>query len=134
MVQRSFLTILSADIAASADWYRGLFGYITEFDSDWFVHLRDPENPSLELGLLDIAHDVSPMAQRDRPVGAMLTLVVDDVDAIEAQARLHGVEIVEPPTNLFYGQRRMLIRDPDGQLLDVSSECEPDPEWMATLS
>lgn len=48
-----------------------------------------------------------------------------------AQAR--GVEIVEPPRDLFYGQRRVLVRDPAGTLVGVSSECAPDPTWMARV-
>ena len=41
--------------------------------------------------------------------------------------------MIEPPTDLFYGQRRMLVVDPDGQILDVSSECPPDPDWVASM-
>lgn len=63
----------------------------------------------------------------------MLTVVVDDVDTVHARARAAGIEIVEPPTDLFYGQRRMLVTDPNGLLVDVSSECPPDPDWLASL-
>ena len=134
MPRRAFFTILSDDLPRSRSWYTSLFGYRVEFDSDWFVHLQDPDQSTLELGLLARDHEIAPRSARDRAVGGMVTLVVDDVDALHAEVVGRGIEVIEPPTNLFYGQRRMLIVDPDGQLLDVSSECPPDPEWVATLS
>ena len=63
----------------------------------------------------------------------MLTIVVDDVDALHRQAVDRGLEVVESPRDLFYGQRRMLLVDPNGLLVDVSSECPPDPDWLASL-
>ncbi|MGB5755392.1 MAG: VOC family protein [Acidimicrobiales bacterium] len=133
MPQRAFYSILSSDVARSRDWYVALFGYRVEFDSDWFVNLQDQANPSLELGLMARDNEIVNERLRATPTGGLVTLVVDDVDAIHEAARSRNIEILEPPTNLFYGQRRMLIADPDGQILDVSSECPADPEWLAQL-
>lgn len=134
MPERVFFSILSSDLPRAREWYVSLFGYRVEFDSDWFVHLQDPENPALEIGIIDKHHRIAAERMRQAPVGGLLTVVVDDVDDLHNQAQARGVEIVEEPTNLFYGQRRMLIADPDGQIIDVSSECEPDPTWLATIN
>ncbi|MEM9564444.1 MAG: VOC family protein [Actinomycetota bacterium] len=131
--QRAFFSVLSADLARSRDWYTSLFGYRIEFDSDWFVHLQDPDTPMLELGLINRDHEIVDERIRPNPIGGVVTLVVDDVDELHATVVERGIEVIQPPTDLFYGQRRMLIVDPDGQVLDVSSECDPDPEWVATL-
>jgi len=134
MPQRHFYSVFSSDLARSADWYESLFGYEPVFESDWFVHLQDPTNGSLEMGILDRDHEIVPERFRASPGGGMLTIVVDDVDALHQRAVTAGIEIVEPPTDLFYGQRRMLLVDPDGLLVDTSTECDPDPDWVATLS
>ena len=63
----------------------------------------------------------------------MLTVVVDDVDAVHAKALAAGDVIVEAPEDKFYGQRRMLLEGPEGVLLDISSSCPPDPAWLASL-
>jgi PhnB protein len=63
----------------------------------------------------------------------MVTLVVPDVDDVHRLVLERGVDLVEAPRNLFYGQRRMLLRDPIGTLVDVSSECPPAPEFLASL-
>lgn len=133
VAQRSFYCVFSADLARSRDWYVGLFGFGVAFDSDWFVDLRHPEDEGVEVALLARDHDLVPDGFRAEPAGGMLTMVVDDADAVHARALDAGVEVVEPPRDLFYGQRRMLLRDPDGLLLDVSSECPPDPDWLAGL-
>ncbi len=125
--------MLSGDLPRSRDWYVSLFGYEVEFDSDWFVHLQVPGSPALELGLIARDHEIVPDRLRPTPTGGLLTLVVDDVDAVHRRAEAEGVEILEPPRDLFYGQRRMLLLDPDGMVVDVSSECPPDPDWLASL-
>lgn len=133
MPSRAFFSVLSADLPCSRNWYTSLFGYEVEFDSDWFVHLQDPDNASLELGIIAIDHEIAAEAMRAKPVGGTMTLVIDDVDVVHAEAQERGVDIIEAPRNLFFGQRRMLIADPDGQVIDVSSECPPNPDWLATL-
>lgn len=37
-------------------------------------------------------------------------------------------------TDRFYGQRRMLLLGPEGQVVDVSLGCAPDPTWLASLA
>ena len=139
-LQRGFVTIVSHQLETSRDFYQDLLGYGVAFSSDWFVHLQHPDNELLEIGFLSpdaelsAANDLVPEALRVDPTGVMLTLVVADVDAVHEQATSSGVDIIESPRNLFYGQRRMLVRDPNGLVLDVSSECPPDPDWVATLT
>ena len=133
MASRCFSSTLSTDLPRARDWYISLFGFQVVFDSDWFVHLQDPEHELLEIGLIARDHEIVTDAMAKQPTGGLITLLVDDVDEVHRAATEAGVEILEPPRNLFYGQRRMLILDPDGQIVDVSSECPPDPAWLATL-
>lgn len=130
---RNFFTLFTSRLSESKQWYTALFGYRVEFDSDWFVHLQSPSGASIELGLLARDHELVPAAFRTAPAGGMLTIVVADVDAVCALARARGDRIVEEPTNQFYGQRRMLLLDSEGLLVDVSSECSPDARWLESL-
>lgn len=132
-MQRVFSNVLSKDLEVSRAFYVDLFGWKIAFHSDWFIHLQAPDNPGLELGLLKRDHGIVPDAYRRPPQGMLLTVVVDDVDALFERAQSLGHEVLEAPRNLFYGQRRMLLQDPDGTLVDVSSECPPDPAWLASL-
>ncbi|MDB9527643.1 hypothetical protein PN498_16725 [Oscillatoria sp. CS-180] len=53
--------------------------------------------------------------------GIYLTFVVPDVDDCHAKAQAMNVKILQPPTDEFYGQRRMLLVDPNGVLIDISA-------------
>ncbi|MCO8271186.1 VOC family protein [Actinoplanes sp. TRM 88003] len=48
---------------------------------------------------------------------AIVEFRVDDVDA--EFARLRSVEVVQPPTTMPWGNRSLLIRDPDGTLVNL---------------
>ena len=133
MPTRNFYSVVSSDLPATRAWFVDLLGYVVEFDSDWFVHLQSPTNADLEVGILAADHEIVPARVRAVPTGGMLTVVVDDVDATHERAVAMGIEVLEAPRDLFYGQRRMLVADPNGLVVDVSSECEPDPDWLATL-
>ena len=43
------------------------------------------------------------------------------------KAQMARAESVEPPRDIPYGQRRMLIRSPDGALIDISAPAAPPP-------
>ena len=132
-IRRTFHNVLVGDLAAARDFYVGFLGLVVKFSSDWFIHVAIPDAPDLELGLFRADHELVPEAWRGAPRGGMLTVVVDDVNEVFEAAKSQGVPIVEPPRDLFFGQRRMLLRDPDGTLVDISSECPPDPAWMARV-
>ena len=132
-IRRGFASLFSDRLAETRDFYVKLLGFRVDFDSDWFVHLQAPDNSAIELGLLRRDHELVPEPFRKAPTGTMVTVVVDDVDEIRERCRGMGIEVVQEPRNEFYGQRRMLVTDPDGTLVDVSSECPPSEEFLASL-
>ncbi len=134
MIVRGFPNIIASDVSATKSWYVDLLGWETEFDSDWFVHLKAPDVVGVELGIIAADHEIVPTDLSPEAGGALLTIVVDDVDDTHERAGSLGYDIVERPQDLFYGQRRMILRDPAGTLVDVSSECEPSPAFIASLS
>lgn len=120
-MQRSFTNLLSGSVENTARFYEETLGMTRHFDSDWFVILTHAAIKNLELGILQRDHEIVPESIRAKPSGVMITFVVDDCDLVFSKAEKHGVTIVEPPTDMPYGQRRMLILDPDGTVVDVSS-------------
>lgn len=126
-VKRIISNILCADLQKSKEFYCSLFSVKINFESDWFVHLICNET-LLEIGLIDKNSDVVPEGYSASPQGAYQTYVVEDVDEVFYKALSDKLEIIEEPITLFYGQRRMILKDPDGALLDVSSPI-PDFEF-----
>lgn len=133
-IRRAFFNVVCADVAAASRFYIDHLGFKVRFSSTWFMHVAAPDNDLLEVGFLQRDHALVPAECRAAPAGAILTIVVDDVDALFASLTAAGVPVVEPPTDQVYGQRRMLVRDPAGTLIDISSECAPDPAWLAKVT
>ena len=120
-MQRSFVNILSENVDATATFYERLLNMERHFDSDWFVILTHEGIKDLEYGILQRDHDIVPESIRAKPAGVIVTFVVSDCDSVHKRAIEMGADIVQPPTDMRYGQRRMLARDPEGTLIDVSA-------------
>jgi len=119
-LNRIMTNICSSNLEASRDFYTGLFNFNIGFESDWFIHLV-MENKSLELGIIDQDHEMVPEHYQTSPAGFYITFVVKDVEEYFTKAKLSNYEIVSEPTDTFYGQRRLLLKDPDGTLIDISA-------------
>jgi catechol 2,3-dioxygenase-like lactoylglutathione lyase family enzyme len=52
--------------------------------------------------------------------GAWMSMWVNDVDAIHAQAQARGLEITWPPTDMPWGVRELHVRHPDGHVFRIS--------------
>jgi len=112
--------ICTDDLARSRDFYSSLFDFKVEYDSDWFVHLISKDK-QLELGLIDRTNELVPKDFQNHPQGFYITFVVDNVDETFKIADSENFEVLSEPANTSYGQRRFLLKDPNGSLLDISS-------------
>lgn len=119
-INRIMTNICSDNLAASRDFYTKLFDFKVDFDSDWFVHLIS-KNKNLELGIIDRTNEIVPKDFQNNPQGFYVTFVVDNVDEIFRIAESEKFEIISEPRDTFYGQRRLLLKDPNGTLVDISS-------------
>ncbi|MET1412676.1 VOC family protein [Roseibium sp. HPY-6] len=120
-MQRCFTNILTEEVAVTAAFYEKLLGMTPKFSSDWFVNLADAETPGLELGILRQSSDIVPARAQRAPAGVILTFVVEDCDAVHERALELNAVVVEAPREMPYGQKRMILRDPAGTFLDISS-------------
>ncbi|MEM7335573.1 MAG: VOC family protein [Chloroflexota bacterium] len=119
-INRMLTTLCTTNLEESKRFYVELFDFKAQFSSDWFIQLVS-EDKQFELGLLQANHELIPEQFRGIPRGMYLTLVVDRVDAIYEKASTLNFEIIQPPHATPYGQKRCLIKDPTGTLVDVSS-------------
>ncbi len=64
---------------------------------------------------------------------AMLIIGVDDVDAVAAKLAGLGIKIIKEPTDYpAWGMRCAYIRDPDGNLIELSGGL-PQDQWTPDL-
>ncbi|HEY3140207.1 MAG TPA: VOC family protein [Acidimicrobiales bacterium] len=112
-IKRVVPDIRCDDFAASRDFYVGVLGFEVGMDMDWVLTFVSPRNPAAQVTL--ISKDAS------APVDPQMSVEVEDVDAVHAEALRRGVEIVHPLTDEPWGVRRFFVRDPNGIVVNVLS-------------
>lgn len=125
VINRMMSNICSDKLPESRDFYVALFDFNIDYDSDWFVHLISKDK-QLELGIIDRKNEIVPKGFQDNPKGIYITFVVDNTDDLYEIVMTKKFEVIEEPHDTFYGQRRMLLKDPNGLLVDISS---PIPDF-----
>ena len=85
------------------------------------VLMLGPENPAWK----------SASAKTLGNTPATLYLLVEDVDKVTAQATNAGATVLQPPADMFWGDRTSTLVDPDGnKWMLATHKSEPTPEQM----
>lgn len=116
-IRRAVPDLTSADLARSRTFYSDFLGFIVGMDMGWIVNFVSPDNPTAQI--IVMAEDQTADVQPD------MTIEVDDVDRLHAQAVELGYEMVHPLTNEPWGVRRFFVKDPDGKVVNVMSHLPP---------
>lgn len=120
MTTRSIFPVVPvAEVPRSRDFYRELLDLVVVFDSDWYVQLQAGSDESVQLGLVVRGHETIPSGFRGTPAGVLVSVEVDDVDAVHARAEASGLPIALSLRSEVFGQRHFMTVDPDGLLVDV---------------
>lgn len=124
VLDRVLFNVLCQNLEHCVAFYRELAGLELLYESDWYVVLTPPGQQNVQIGLIDQVSEFAPRHAWGEHFGSFLTLVVDDVFETVERARTMGVEVIEEPVALPYGQTRALIRDPNGMVMDISTPTE----------
>lgn len=110
-------------ITADVKRFVGFYEMVTQVSAIWGNELF-AEIPT-SVGALAIGSDktvplfgqgsAEPAANRT----AIVEFIVDDVDAEYERLREHIAEVVTEPTTMPWGNRALLFRDPDGNLVNL---------------
>ena len=102
-------------------------------EADSYASFTDGKNDAVILALFQRQHmsavigtDALPLQAPQQDPG-MLIFGVEDVDAFAARIKAQGVHLVMEPTNFpDWGYRGAFLRDPDGNLIELSGALAPD--------
>lgn len=142
MTLKSLYPVIVTDkLTEVRDFYVQHFGFQVVFEADWYVQLhasRGDNTPPLELAFMLPHLESQPESLRAAFAGSglVLTIDVDDVDAVHAKLSAVGVlrDVVVELRDEAWGQRHFLFRDPAGTLLDVVQLIPPSAEYAAAYS
>ncbi|MFH9135540.1 VOC family protein [Streptomyces sp. NPDC017524] len=117
--------VMVDDAAAAIDFYQRAFGARVDFVIDapgGGVHHAEITIGRSALMLGDSGADEAETASFAAPTSlgggtsVMLHVFVSDVDALAERARAAGAEVLQPPTDMFHGDRTVILKDPSGHL------------------
>ncbi|WP_022928544.1 VOC family protein [Patulibacter americanus] len=123
--------LMTDDVARDAAFYGRLLGLETTFAADWYVSLAAPGAPAVQLAFVDGAHPSVPAAFRAQAAGVLVTVEVQDTDAVHARAAADGLPMHVPLRDEAWGQRHFVTEDPAGVLVDVVTVIPAGAEYAA---
>lgn len=130
--------LLYKDCDAALDWLGRAFGFeevLRYSGAEGYVNHAEMKLGDARIFMGDPGeHYRNPKELGQDTVG--LYVYVDDVDAHFARAKAAGAEILQPPADQEYGERRYDVADPEGHRWYFAShirETAPE-EWGATVS
>ena len=111
--------IITADVPRLVEFYQLVTGATAVWGNEMFAEIPTP-SATLAIGSdktvpLFAAGSAEPAANRS----AILEFLVDDVDAEYQRLCSHLDEVVTEPTTMPWGNRALLFRDPDGNLVNL---------------
>ena len=115
-------------LAESRDFFVKFFGMRLVFEASWVVILARKEGGPIVLGLMTADHPSKPPGpEAFDGKGMIMTFQVEDAAAEHKRLQAAGAPIVYGPADETWGQRRFMVRDPSGILIDVVEQIEPAP-------
>jgi predicted enzyme related to lactoylglutathione lyase len=115
-IRRVVPDIHARDIGASRPFCGDFRGLAVAMDMSWIVTCAGPANPHAQVTLLRKADLVEPQPD--------ISIEVDDVGAVHAQAPARGLPIVHPLTDAPRGVRPFVVLDPHGLGITILSHRE----------
>lgn len=116
------ITLFVEDVEAAKQFYREVFGLPVVFEDDNSA-VFDFGNAIINLLKTTEAYElIEPAAVASREAGSrlVLTIQVDDVDAICAELATRGVELLNGPIDRPWGVRTASFRDPGGHIWEIA--------------
>lgn len=111
--------IITADVGQLVGFYEMVTGVSAIWGNELFAEISTPVG-TLAIGsdkTVPLFGDGSAEGAANR--SAILEFIVEDVDAEYERLRGQVGEVVTPPTTMPWGNRALLFRDPDGNLVNL---------------
>ena len=110
-IRRIVPNLLMHESKAMSEFYRTVLGLELVMDMDWILTFCGDEPGKPQLSIAKHGGEGLPLPSA--------SIEVDDVEEVYARANNAKSEIVRDLQDESWGVRRFLVRDPDGNLLNI---------------
>ena len=119
------IRIITADVARLAGFYERATGVQADWASADFAELRTAHG-TLAIGSTRTVPLFAPGSARPADNHSVITeFLVDDVDRVHQNLTDFVTDLVSGPTTMPWGNRSLLFRDPDGNLVNFFTPVTP---------
>ena len=118
--------VITDDVARLADFYEQVSGVPVRWSTPDFAELETPAGTLAIGSTRTVALFGVGSAHAADNHSVIIEFLVDDVDAEYARIRQFTTDFVNTPTTMPLGNRSLLFRDPDGNLVNFFTPVTPD--------
>lgn len=120
------IRIITGDVARLVDFYERATGVRAVWANEDFAELRTPV-ATLAIGGTRTVPLFAPGSARPADNHSVITeFLVDDVDRVHQDLSGFVSDFVSGPTTMPWGNRSLLFRDPDGNLVNFFTPVTPE--------
>ncbi|OON81475.1 VOC family protein [Streptomyces tsukubensis] len=117
--------VITADVARLVAFYERVTGVTADWGNEDFAEVRTA-SATLAIGSTRTVPLFAPGSARPAENhSAILEFLVDDVDSVYRDLTGFVEEFVNEPTTMPWGNRALLFRDPDGNLVNFFTPVTP---------
>jgi catechol 2,3-dioxygenase-like lactoylglutathione lyase family enzyme len=120
------IRIITADVTRLAGFYERATGVQADWSGEDFAEIRTP-GATLAIGAARTVPLFAPGAARPADNhSVIIEFLVDDVDSVHQKLTGFVQDFVYEPTTMPWGNRSLLLRDPDGNLVNFFTPVTSD--------
>ncbi|GHE73118.1 VOC family protein [Streptomyces vinaceus] len=119
------IRIITSDVARLVDFYERATGAVADRVTEDFAELRTTSATLAIAGTRTVPLFAPGAARPAENHSVVIEFLVDDVDRVHRKLSGSVEEFVQVPTTMPWGNRSLLLRDPDGNLVNFFTPVTP---------
>jgi len=120
------IRVITDDVSRLVEFYEHVTGMPVHWSTPVFAELQTPAGTLAIAGTQTVALFGAGSARPADNHTAIIEFLVDDVDAEYDKLKQLVSDYVNEPTTMPWGNRSLLFRDPDGNLVNFFTPVTPD--------
>ncbi|GAA2575361.1 MULTISPECIES: VOC family protein [Streptomyces] len=117
--------VITDDVARLVEFYERVTGVRATWSTEDFAELTTPSGTLAIGGTRTVPLFAPGSAHPADNRSVIIEFLVDDVDAVHRNLTGFVAEFVKEPTTMPWGNRALLFRDPDGNLVNLFTPVTP---------
>ncbi|MGV9944033.1 VOC family protein [Streptomyces sp. NPDC003401] len=119
------IRVITGDVARLVDFYEKATGVPAAWATEDFAELRTPNATLAIAGTRTVPLFAPGSARPADNHSVIIEFLVDDVDRVHGNLSGFVADFVNEPTTMPWGNRSLLFRDPDGNLVNFFTPVTP---------